>query len=271
MTATGVARNRSPIRRIATQIIALTRRMLHDRDMTSERLPAARAMGVHLLTATGVLFAMLALISAVDAKWGMMFFWLIVAFVVDGVDGPLARKFDVKTYAPQLDGVLLDLIVDYLTYVFIPAYALFNSGLLEGWLAWAVALAICFTSVVYFADTRMKTEDASFSGFPGCWNMAVIVIFAVDPPQWAIALIVAVLAPLMFTTLRFVHPVRTQAWRAVTLPIAIVWSVTAGWAALSDFEASGWPVWLLVAASIWLLVAGALQQVLGVGKSGTSR
>ena len=90
------------------------------------------ALLVHYLTATGAVLAMLAMLAAVDAKWDMMFLWLVVAFFVDGIDGPLARKYNVKTNAPEYDGVLLDLIIDYLTYVFIPAYALFTSGSTAG-------------------------------------------------------------------------------------------------------------------------------------------
>ena len=92
----------------------------------------AKALSVHLLTATGAVFAMLAMLAAVDEKWSLMFLWLVVAFAVDGIDGPLARKYDVKKNSPVFDGVLLDLIIDYLTYVFIPAFALFKSGLLPG-------------------------------------------------------------------------------------------------------------------------------------------
>ena len=143
-----------------------------------------KALAVHLLTATGAVFAMLAMLAAVNEKWDMMFVWLVVAFFVDGIDGPLARKYDVKTNAATFDGVLLDLIIDYLTYVFIPAYALFASGLLAGWTGWVAIIVITFASALYFADTRMKTKDNSFQGFPGCWNMAVIVIFATEPNHW---------------------------------------------------------------------------------------
>ena len=127
-----------------------------------------KALFVHLLTATGAVFAMLAMLAAVEEKWDLMFLWLVVAFVVDGIDGPLARRYQVKTNAPQYDGVLMDLIIDYLTYVFIPAYALFKSGLLPGWTGWFAIIVITFASVVYFADNRMKTKDNSFAGFPGC-------------------------------------------------------------------------------------------------------
>ena len=111
---------------------------------------------------------MLAMLAAVEEKWSLMFLWLVVAFAVDGIDGPLARKYDVKTNAPEFDGVLLDLIIDYLTYVFVPAYALFKSGLLPGWTGWFAIIVITFASAMYFADNRMKTKDNSN------WNSATI-------------------------------------------------------------------------------------------------
>jgi phosphatidylcholine synthase len=221
-----------------------------------------RALFVHLFTATGAVFAMLAMLAAVDAKWDLMFLWLVVAFVVDGIDGPLARKYHVKTNAPEFDGVLLDLIIDYLTYVFIPAFALFKSGLMDGWTGWVAIILITFASALYFADTRMKTKDNSFSGFPGCWNMVVLVIFALEPNFWVSLTLVAVLAVAMFVPLKFVHPVRTRRWRAVTLPMALVWTICAGWAAWVDFHPESWAHWGLIITSLYLLFAGILQQLI---------
>ena len=191
----------------------------------------------------------------------MMFVWLVVAFVVDGLDGPLARKYDVWSHAPQVDGALLDLIIDYLTYVFIPAFALFASGLLPGWTGWAALIGITFTSALYFADTRMKTNDNSFSGFPGCWNMVVLVIFAIKPPVWATIVVVALLAAAMFSDLRFIHPVRTRRWRALSLPIALLWTIFAAWAAWVEFHPESWARVGLVATSLYLLSAGLVQQL----------
>ena len=219
-----------------------------------------KALAVHLLTATGAVFAMLAMLAAVNGKWDMMFVWLVIAFFVDGVDGPLARKYDVKSNAPMFDGVLLDLIIDYLTYVFIPAYALFASGLLAGWTGWFAIIIITFASAMYFADTRMKTKDNSFQGFPGCWNMAIIVIFATTPNHWVILGFVSLLAVLMFLPLKFVHPVRTERWRAVTLPIALAWVGFAAWAAWGNFTAVPTANFRLLATSTYLLFAGITQQ-----------
>lgn len=224
-----------------------------------------KALAVHLLTASGAVFAMLAMLAAVDEKWSLMFLWLVVAFFVDGIDGPLARKYDVKTNAPEFDGVLLDLIIDYLTYVFIPAFALFKSGLLPGWTGWVAIIVITFTSAMYFADTRMKTKDNSFSGFPGCWNMLAIVIFALQPNFWIILGLVTALAVTMFVPLKFVHPVRTDRWRWITLPTALAWTFFAGWAAWVDFHPESWAHWGLILTSVYLIGAGIVQQILYPG------
>ncbi len=232
--------------------------MPHDIGMTQ----AQRAYFVHLFTATGAVFAMLAMLAAVQGKWSMMFLWLVVAFVVDGVDGPLARRYQVKTFAPQIDGVLLDLIIDYLTYVFIPSYALFASDLLPGWTGWVAIIVINFASVLYFADTRMKTKDYSFAGFPACWNMVAIVLFALQPSFWISLALVILLAAAMFTNLKFIHPVRTERWRAVSLPVALAWTFFAGWAAWVDFDPQSWAHWGLVVSSIYLTCAGIAQELL---------
>ncbi|CUJ86077.1 Phosphatidylcholine synthase [Shimia thalassica] len=224
--------------------------------------PENRALSVHLFTATGAVFAMLSMLAAVDGKWSLMFLWLVVAFFVDGLDGPMARRYHVKKYAPEFDGVLLDLIIDYLTYVFIPAFALFKSGLMDGWTGWFSIIVITFASSMYFADTRMKTKDNSFSGFPGCWNMVVLVIFALEPNFWVSFALVAVLAVAMFLPLKFIHPVRTERWRTVSLPMAIGWTFFAGWAAWVDFHPQSWAHWGLVVTSVYLLFAGVAQQII---------
>lgn len=220
-----------------------------------------KALSVHLLTATGAVLSMLALLAAVEGQWPNMFFWLVIALIVDGVDGPLARRYEVKSNWPTYDGVLMDLIIDYLTYVFIPAYALFKSGLLEGWTGWIAIIAITYGSVIYFADTRMKTKDNSFAGFPACWNMVVLVLFALKPNFWVILLIVVVLTLAMFTNVKFIHPVRTGRWRAISLPVTVGWVVFAVWAVLDDFHPDSIARWGLLVTSLWLIGAGAAQQL----------
>jgi len=226
-----------------------------------------QALGVHLFTATGAVFAMLAMLAASETKWSLMFLWLIVAFGVDGIDGALARKYDVKKNAPRFDGVLLDLIIDYLTYVFIPAFALFKSGLLPGWTGWFAIFVITFASAMYFCDGNMKTKDNSFHGFPGCWNMLVLVLFALSPNFWIILIIVAALAVAMFLPLKFIHPVRTKRWRWLSLPLSLGWIFFAVWAAWVDFHPQSWAHWGLVITSVYLVGAGIVQQIIPAAKT----
>jgi phosphatidylcholine synthase len=223
--------------------------------------PRIAAFSVHLFTALGAGLAMLALLEAMQQDWAMMTIWLTVAFVVDGIDGPLARKFDVQTNAPEIDGVLLDLIIDFLTYVMIPAYALYASGLLPGWSGWFVVLLVPYASAIYFSDTRMKTEDKSFRGFPGCWNMLVLALLVLAPPWWVILPLVIALAWAMFLPLKFIHPVRTARWRPVSLAMVAVWTVGIGCAAWIDFANAPILTAVIALSSVYLLTAGIVQQL----------
>ena len=221
-----------------------------------------KALSVHLLTATGAVLSMFAMLAAVEENWSLMFLWLVVALIVDGIDGPLARRYEVDKNWPIYDGVLLDLIIDFLTYVFIPAYALFKSGLLPGWTGWLAMVAIVYGSVIYFADTRMKTKDKSFAGFPACWNMVVLVLFALSPSTWLILTIVVALTVTMFLNLKFIHPTRTKRWRSVSLPVSLAWVVFAGWAAWVEFSPESWAHWGLLLTSLYLTFAGIVQQII---------
>ncbi len=240
-----------------TQPVAHNLVIRHQMPMT----PRLQALAVHLLTASGAVLAMFSMLAAVKTEWSMMFLWLVLALIVDGIDGPLARKYEVHKNWPTYDGVLMDLIVDYLTYVFIPAFALFQSGLLPGWTGWLAIIVICYGSVVYFADTRMKTKDKSFAGFPACWNMVVLVLFATQPSHMIILIVVILLSIAMFTNLKFVHPTRTKRWNKLTLAITIAWIALAAWAAWLDFKEGPIAEWLLVLTSLYLGLAGIVQQM----------
>lgn len=226
--------------------------------------PRTRALSVHLLTATGAVFAMFALLAAVETAWSWMFLWLLAALFVDGIDGPLARKWEVTLHAARFDGVLLDLIIDYLTYVFIPIYALYASGLVPGWAGWGILIVVPFASALYFCDTRMKTEDASFEGFPGCWNMVALAVFILEPDPWLTLTAAVLLSIAMFLPLRFVHPVRTAQWRPLTLAVTILWMVLAVVAAWGEFGLGQVLGWIFAAATLYLLLVGLVQQGMAV-------
>jgi len=225
------------------------------------------AFSVHLFTASGAFLAFLAMLAAMRGAWAEMFGWLGAALIVDGLDGPMARRVNVSKYAARWSGEILDLIVDYLTYVFIPAVALVTSGEMYYPLAIPAAAIIIMTGAIYFADTKMKTKDASFQGFPGCWNMVVLVLFATDQTNTAGFAMIVAIGVAHFLPIRFIHPVRTVQWRKATLPVCCAWVAFAGWAAFTHFEQPRLCTLGLLGTSFYLLFAGGVQQIVGLGKA----
>ena len=108
----------------------------------------------------------------------------------------------------------------------------------------------------------MKTKDNSFAGFPGCWNMVILVLFALKPNFWVMLALVVILAASMFSNLKFIHPVRTARWRPLSLTMALAWTGFAGWAAWVDFHPQSWAHAGLAVTSLYLLLAGIAQQIL---------
>src|SRR5262249_15504237 len=129
----------------------------------------ASAFSVHIFTALGAGIALIALLEAVREHWTAMFAWLGVALVIDAVDGPMARRLDVVRLQPNWSGDVLDLVVDFVTYVFVPAYAITASGLLLPLAAPILGIGIMVSGALYFADRRMKSSDNHFRGFPALW------------------------------------------------------------------------------------------------------
>lgn len=225
------------------------------------------AFAVHLFTASGAFLAFMAMLAAMRGAWAEMFAWLGAALIVDGIDGPMARRIDVKKNAARWDGALLDLIVDYLTYVFIPAVALVTSGEMYHPLAIPAAGIIIMTGAIYFCDTGMKTKDASFAGFPGCWNMVVLVLFATDYTNWTGFLIILGIGIAHFLPLRFIHPVRTELWRPLNLVACGAWLFFAAWAAWEHFEQPRICTIGLMTSTIYLTFVGIVQQAWGLAKA----
>lgn len=219
-----------------------------------------RAFSVHLLTASGAFWAFLAIIAAANSRWVDMFAWLGLALFVDGIDGPIARKVDIKRVLPNWSGDMLDSVIDYATYVLIPAFALYQSGIIGG--SWALVAAglIVFTSAVYYADTRMKTDDNFFRGFPVTWNMVVFTLFAVDAGEWPAFAFVVFCAAATFLPLKFLHPVRVRRLRALNLGVFAAWSVLGIVALAMSFETPAWiRLGILLSAGYLFFIGIALQ------------
>jgi phosphatidylcholine synthase len=210
-------------------------------DQQGETLEATRAkraaaFSVHLFTAFGAGIALLAMLEAVREHWTAMFWWLGVALVIDALDGPLARRLDVVRLQPDWSGEVLDLVVDFVTYVFVPAYAIAESGLLLPLAAPLLGVGIVVSGALYFADRRMKSEDNHFRGFPGLWNVAAFYLFLLQWPPVLSSLAVLVLIIATFLPFQVLHPVRVKRLRWLTLGLITVWAALLAYSLLNDFD-----------------------------------
>ncbi len=221
---------------------------------------AARAFAVHVFTAGGVALGFLALMAAFERRWTIMFWCLGAALFIDGIDGTFARKYRVAEVLPRWSGDTLDLVVDFITYVFVPAYAIAASGLLPSVLAIPAALLIVVTGALYFSDRDMKTPDNYFRGFPALWNAVAFYLFVLRPAPWLTAAVIIVLAVLTFVPFKFLHPFRVTRLRAVTLAALLLWGLLAAAALFYDLAPGPWIAYGLVIIAIYLVAVGLVDQ-----------
>ena len=183
------------------------------------------AWGVHAYTASGTVAALAMVVAIIHGRYRLAFMLMIVATVVDGTDGILARRARVKESTPMFDGARLDDIVDYLTFVFAPALLALQAGLLpDGWGA-GVAAAMLLSSAYGFAMADAKTEDHFFTGFPSYWNIAVFYLYAAKLSAGVNALVLLALSVLVFVRIRYVYPTRTPVLRGLTIALCIAWGL----------------------------------------------
>jgi phosphatidylcholine synthase len=219
-----------------------------------------RAFVIHVFTACGAALAFLALILATGGHWAAMFFCLGLALIVDAVDGPLARAFKVKEVLPRWSGETLDLVVDFVTYVFVPAFAIAASGYLPQMLTIPCGIVIVITGTLYFGDRNMKTDDNYFRGFPGVWNLAAFYLFLLEPPAWAAAVGVFALAGLTFAPIRFVHPLRVHYLRTLNIVLLALWAALALLAVIQNLEPGLYVTIPLTVIAAYFLIAGFLRR-----------
>ena len=170
------------------------------------RRQQALAWTVHAFTATGAIWGLLALLAISNDRWIEAFAWMGVAVFVDAFDGIAARRLRVKEALPEFDGALLDNILDYLNYVFVPAYFLAVAGFLPQSLRVAGAVLILLASAYQFCQSDAKTEDHYFKGFPSYWNIMVFYMFILNLPPWLNMTLVVVLSVLVFVPIKYIYP-----------------------------------------------------------------
>ncbi len=181
---------------------------------------------IHLLTSFGIVAGFFALLSVLSDEIVEAFLWLGLAFFIDGVDGPLARRFKVKEVSPNIKGEVLDNIVDYFNYVIVPTLIIYQFDMVPQYSELLIITVILIVSCYTFANSNLKTLDNYFIGFPAIWNVVVLYIYILDTSQIFNLLILIIFSFLTFVPLKYVHPFRVQNWRPLTLVMTFLWGMS---------------------------------------------
>ncbi|MEZ4863015.1 MAG: CDP-alcohol phosphatidyltransferase family protein [Caldilineaceae bacterium] len=194
-------------------------------DWTPSRKTKAMAWSAHLFTATGTIWGLLAILAISNHQWILAFAWMALSVFVDSFDGLWARRVQVKSVLPNFDGALLDNMIDFLNYVFVPAYFLYESEMLPRQYALAGAVLILLASSYQFCQDDAKTEDHYFKGFPSYWNIMVYYMFILSWGGWVNLAILVLLSALVFVPIKYVYPTRTALHQRLTMTLACLWGV----------------------------------------------
>jgi phosphatidylcholine synthase len=221
----------------------------------------AYAYGVHLFTATGAVWGFLGIIAIFKHDWKLAVLWMILAILVDGFDGMLARWADVKTYASRIDGALLDNILDYLNYVVIPAFFLLEADFLPAGFKLPIAFLILLTSAYQFTQVDAKTDDTNeyfFKGFPSYWNVVVLYMLVMGLNPWLNLALLVVFNILVFVPIKYVYPSRDTRMKKLTLILSYIYGIIGIWGIMQYPDVPKWVVWVsfiyvayYLALSLW--------------------
>jgi len=218
------------------------------------------AYSVHAFTATGAVWGFLSLLAVIDRDWKQLFIYMLIAMLVDGVDGHLARWADTKKYAPGVDGALMDNIIDYLTYVIVPALFFYVSGVLPSGWGLPAACAILLASAYQFSQTNAKTEDHYFTGFPSYWNFVMFYMLVLGLNPWANLAVLVALVVLVFVPVRYVYPSRTSQFFWLTNLLLALMTLAGIYAFYVYPDVAAWTVWVSLGFAIYYIILSIWTQ-----------
>lgn len=202
------------------------------------------AWSVHALTASTAVFGFLAILELMARQWQTAVIWMGLAIIVDSVDGALSRRVGVSRVLPGFDGALLDNIVDYQTYVLVPAFFVYQAELAPpAWLLFTPAFML-MTSGYQFAQAHAKTSDHYFLGFPSYWNVVVVYLLLLGLPPVANLLILLTCGVLVFVPIKYLYPSRMRHFRRLTLLLTTLWFVLMAFAVARYPTGHLWATWI---------------------------
>jgi phosphatidylcholine synthase len=194
--------------------------------MGRERILTLCAWGVHLYTALGAVLGLLSIYYTAGNRFRAAFIAMALATMIDSTDGPLARALRIRERIPQFDGVLLDNVVDYLTYVAAPVFLMLTAAILpRGEAGLALAGFVMVASGYGFCQVEAKTEDHYFRGFPSYWNLVALYLFCLGFSTLVNSIVIGLLAVMVFIPIKYIYPSRTKPLRMLTLGFGVLWAI----------------------------------------------
>ncbi|NBU37863.1 MAG: hypothetical protein EBS32_06485 [Actinobacteria bacterium] len=209
-------------------------------------------MTIHVLTASGAIAGLVALQNVVDGNIRAGLIWLIVCQVLDGIDGPIARRYGASEHASTIDGHVLDLVVDYVTCVVVPAVLLVQTHLVPRSTTMAIAGLILLTGALWFAKTDQETEDSWFNGFPAGWNIVIPSFLILHASQRTVTILTLFFCALQMTNVQFPHIMKAPAMRKLTLFFTVLYFGSFIWLSVRYPNGPQWARTMLVVTPAYL-------------------
>lgn len=211
------------------------------------------AWAVHAFTACGVIAGYLGLNAVNEGRSQDAILWLVVALILDGIDGPIARKIEIRRRVPVVDGHTLDAIVDYFTCSIVPVAFLDRFDLLPENTTAVVSFGILAGSALWLARTDQETADGWFRGFPGEWNMIIPTLFLLGAHPWVNLMVCGVLCVLQLSKVQFPHPLSVRHQRGISVAFIVAWLGSMVWLAIAERDPVAVRIVLLV-APMWTVL-----------------
>lgn len=228
------------------------------------------AWSVHVFTATGAIWGLLSILAIQQGQYRLLLLWVVLAMIVDGYDGMLARRFQTKECAPEIDGGLLDNIIDYLNFTVIGALLVIQAQLVPAPLILPTAGLIALTSALQFSQAEAKTDPRSheyyFKGFPSYWNFLAIYLVMLGWNPWVNLLVIVVCVIMQFVPIKFIYPSRTKFYYGLNQGIVSAW-VVSGLAMILTYPEI--PAWLIAVNLVFVGLYFLMSILSTLHKAGT--
>jgi len=193
------------------------------------------AWSVHLFTCSGLIAGFLALICVFKNDETSAFLFLGLALLIDAVDGTLARKFKVTVFVKNIDGKMLDSVIDFFNYIIIPSVMIYWFKFVPSPFEIIIPSIILIVSAISYSNNNLMTSDNFYKGFPCIWNILLFYLYLFDLSQVYNLFLISACILLKFIPMKFIHPLRVNKYRRYSAVFMVLWFISSFKILLTSF------------------------------------